>query len=329
MPFLAFSYSFAAALLAAVASFFALPPIVPATYFAGSVILLLGLIVVFRRDAPRAQGLDKIVCLGPVFFAAPLAVFGAEHLTVTRAMAPMVPHWIPWHLFWVLFVGVALEAAALSLAVRRVAGLAATLLGVMFLCFVALMALPGLVHDPHNRFAWTLTMRETTFSLCSFAFASTLANDWGRRRTLLERVAMAAQRVVGMVVIFYGVEHFLHPQFVPVIPLELPLPAWMPLHLLIGYGVGAALVGAGLAMLGNWHARTAASLLGLLIVAVVLVVYLPILAVHPADIEVGMNYFADTLFFGGGILMLAGSIPAEARKRSAIAEPIPVKVHAG
>lgn len=305
-----------AALLAALASFVALPAIVPATYFAGTVILLIGLAVALRQEMPRASGLDKTVCLGPVFFAAPLAVFGAEHLTVTRAMTGMVPHWIPWHFFWVVFVGLALEAAALSLAVRRVDGLASALLGVMFFCFVVLMALPGLAGNPHNRFAWTLTFRETTFSLCCFAYASTLAA--GRWRAVGARVAVVARVVVGAVLIFYGVEHFLHPQFVPVIPLELPLPAWMPLHLLIGYGVGAALMAAGLALLANWRARAAATLLGLLITVVVLLVYLPILAVHPADIEVGMNYFADTLFFGGGILMLAGAIPPEARKHAVV-----------
>lgn len=317
---LAAPLNLAAALFAALASLFTLPPIVPATYFAGSVILLIGLVVALRREMPRASGLDKLLCLGPVFFAAPLAVFGAEHLTVTRAMTGMVPHWIPWHFFWVVFVGLALEAAALSLAVRRVDGPAAALLGVMFFCFVVLMALPGLVGNPHNRFAWTLTFRETTFSLCSFAYASTVAT--GRWRAVGERLAVVARTVVGAVLIFYGAEHFLHPQFVPVIPLELPLPAWMPLHPVIAYGTGAALVAAGLALLANWHARAAATLLGVLITVVVLLVYLPILAVHPADIAVGMNYFADTLFFGGGILMLAGSIPgARCRQPAVSGEP--------
>ena len=116
--------------------------------------------------------------------------------------------------------------------------------------------------------------------------------------------------------IFYGVEHFLHPQFVPVIPLELPLPAWMPLHPVISYGVGAVMVVAGLAMLANWHARTATAILGLVICVVVLVVYGPILAVKFSDIDVGMNYFADTLFFGGAILILAGSMPPEHGERA-------------
>lgn len=304
---------------AAVVAFFGMPPIVLATYLAGSTILVVGLVVVFRRDIPRARGLDKFVCLGPVFFAAPLAVFGAEHLTITRAMTGMVPHWIPWHFFWVVFVGVALIAAAVSLAVQRAAGLASALLGLMFFLFVVLMDVPGLAHRPGNRFMEALTLRELSFSACAFAFASTLASS--RWRAAGQRVATVARLVVGAVAIFYGVEHFLHPQFVPVIPLEMPMPAWIPLHPVWGYGVGAALVLAGVAMLANWHARTATTVLGIVACAAVAFVYLPILAVHPSDIDVGMNYFADTLFFAGALLMLAGSIPAEDGRRAGVAGP--------
>lgn len=310
--------------MAALVTFFGLQPIVFWTYFAGTTILLIGLIVVFRRDIPRARGLDKIVCLGPVLFAAPLAVFGAEHLTITRAMTVMVPHWIPWHLFWVLFVGVGLIAAALSLAVGRVAGLASAMLGVMFLGFVTLMDVEVLARRPGDRFIDALTLRELTFSMCSFALAASLANH--RWRPVGERVATVARVVVGAVVIFYGVEHFLHPQFVPVIPLEMPLPSWLPFHLLWGYGVGTAEVAAGLAMLANWHARRATTLVGIVACVVVLLVYLPILVRNAADIDVGMNYFADTLFFAGALLLLAGSIPPDSRERAAVAEPVKAKL---
>jgi uncharacterized membrane protein len=311
----AFPFFFAAAFsFFAAGALFGLAPIVFWTYFLGSVVLVTGLIVAFRRDIPRARGLDKVICLGPVFYATPLAVFAGEHFTVTRGMAGMVPHYLPWHIFWVLFVGVALVCAALSLAVGRLAGLAAALLGLMFFIFVALMDVESVAAHLHNRFAWTLMLRELSFGVCALAFASTLAN--GRWRPAGERFATVARYVMGVVVIFYGVEHFLHPQFVPVIPLELPLPTWMPLHPVISYGVGAVMVVAGLAMLANWHARTATAILGLVICVVVLVVYGPILAVKFSDIDVGMNYFADTLFFGGAILILAGSMPPEHGERA-------------
>lgn len=84
-----------------------------------------------------------------------------------------------------------------------------------------------------------------------------------------------------------------------------------PLPPLWAYGVGAALMAAGLAMLANWRARVVTTILGIVVCVVVALVYLPILAAHPGDIDVGMNYFADTLFFGGALLVLAGSIQPE------------------
>jgi uncharacterized membrane protein len=305
---------------------FGLPPMVVVCYFLGITILVIGLVFAFRRDMPRARGLDKWICLGPVLYAAPLAVFAGEHFTATRAMSGMVPHWIPWHFFWVLFVGVALVAAALALATGRVAALAAAMLGVMFLLFVVLMDVPfGVVAEPRSRFAWALMLRELSFSLCSFALAAALARtspSGARWQPAADRIAAVARVVVGATLVFYGVEHFLHPQHVPVIPLEMVLPAWMPLHLLIGYGTGAALAVTGAAMVVNRYARTALTLFGVVAIGLVLVVYGPILATKFSDVGTNLNYFADTLCYAGALLMLAGAIAPEQRARAATPTPV-------
>ena len=93
-------------------------------YLIGAVILGIGLYTVRKEFAAR-RGPDKIVALGPVFVAVPVAVFGMEHFTATKILAGMVPGWIPWHMFWALFVGTCLISAALSIAVRKYAGIAA------------------------------------------------------------------------------------------------------------------------------------------------------------------------------------------------------------
>ena len=64
---------------------------------------------------------DKLILLGPLFYAAPLAAFGTEHFTLTEEIASIVPAWIPWHTFWSYFVGACFIAAALSL-VRQMEG---------------------------------------------------------------------------------------------------------------------------------------------------------------------------------------------------------------
>jgi len=123
------------------------------------------------------------------------------------------------------------------------------------------------------------------------------------------KAATVARYVVGSAALFFGVEHFLHPQFVPVVPLGLAMPSWIPFHWFWAYSVGAMLLAGGFAMFANWHARRLTTWLGIVVFAVVLLVYLPILLAHPSDIGVAMNYFADTLAVGGNFLILAGSMP--------------------
>src|SRR5215813_360593 len=95
---------------------FAIPSQVSWSYFVFGVIFAIGLAVMFvRGDWAKARGLDKLILFGPIFYAAPVAAFGTEHFTLTQAMMPLLPAWIPWHQFWVYFVGACFIAGALSL----------------------------------------------------------------------------------------------------------------------------------------------------------------------------------------------------------------------
>ena len=286
---------------------FAIPARVFGPYIAGLTVVMVGLVMLLRDNTSKEQGVERFVRLGPLLFAAPMAVFGGEHLTVANDIAPAIPHWIPAHLFWTYLVGVALISAALSIVAKRLSGLAATLLGIMLFCFVLLIHVPRLAASPRDRIVMAVVLRDLAFSAGAFALASTRASQaW---RSLAQKAATVARYVVGSAALFFGAEHFLHPQFVPVVPLGLAMPAWIPFHRFWAYAVGAMLLAAGFAMFTNWHARRLTTWLGIVVFAVVLLVYLPILLAHPSDIGVAMNYFADTLAVGGNFLILAGSMP--------------------
>jgi hypothetical protein len=60
------------------------------------------------KEASRAHGFDRIPPFGRLFLAVPMAVFGAQHFTAAIYVARLLPSWIPGHLFWTYFVGVAL-----------------------------------------------------------------------------------------------------------------------------------------------------------------------------------------------------------------------------
>ena len=287
---------------------FGIPAIAFWIYVCASLIFIIGLIKIFK-ELPQEHGLDKIMPFGRMFFAMPLAVFGSEHFTITANIAAIVPRWIPAHTFWVYLVGVAFICAALSIVVLVQARLAAALVGMTFLIFVLIMDLPGTIVHPHNRFFWALALRQLAFSGGAFAFAM---SPWSTaiqpsRAQLKKALAAIPRFFVGIPSIFYGAEHLLHPEYAPGIPLQKLTPEWIPGRILLSYFVGVILILAGVCLLVNKKARTAATVLGLTILLTVLWIYLPMLIAAPKDV-VALNFFFDTLLFCGAILLLANAI---------------------
>jgi uncharacterized membrane protein len=283
-------------------------------YFAGIVLSIVGLTMIVGREVPQAKGLDKVVVFGRLFLAVPMAIFGAEHFVFWRAMVPMVPSWIPWHTFWLLLVGTALIAAATSIIVKRYAGLAATLLATMIFSFVLLIHIPNLIATSGDRFRLAVALRDTSFSAGALAFAVAQAQQSTRYTPAMLRLV---RWVIGIVCVVFGVEHFLHAQNVPVVPLEQLMPAWIPGHAALAYVTGTVMIACGAEIVWGAKARLAATWLGIYCVAVVLLVYLPMLLAKPGDIGVGMNYLADTMVFCGCALVLAEALPGDARTDAA------------
>ena len=277
-------------------------------YVCASLLLIIGLIKIFN-ELKRAHGVDKIMPFGRLFFAIPLAVFGSEHFTVTVAIAKLVPRWIPAHTFWVYLVGVGFLCAALSIVVLVQARLAAALVGMTLLIFVLVMDIPAAVTNPHNRFFWALALRQLAFSGGAFAFAISPWSTRPREPSVAQGTAAAAMPrfFVGIAALFYGIEHLLHPEYVPGIPLQKLTPEWIHGRIFLSYLVGVILILAGTCLLMNKKARIAATSLGITILLTVLWVYLPMLLRAPTDV-VALNFFFDTLLFSGAILLLANAM---------------------
>jgi len=264
-----------------------------------------------KTDIARANGLDKVVALNNLCFAAPLAVFGALHLAAAESLMPMVPSYMPWRLFWAYFFGFALLAASLSIATKSQVRWSGLLFGIAMFLFVAMMDIPGSLASPRDRFGWTLTLREMLFGGGGWILAGNAMRGQGQGKSMLITVGRV---IIGIAAIFYGVEHFLHPANVPGVPLEKLMPAWIPGHLLISYLTGAILSVAGVSILLNKKTRMAATYLGTWIVLLVVFIYGPILIAALADPSTGakiegINYFFDTLLFAGAILALASATP--------------------
>jgi len=278
-------------------------------YVCASLLFIIGLIKIFG-ELPQEQGVEKIMPFGRMFFAIPMAVFGSEHFTATANIATLVPRWIPAHTFWVYLVGAGFICAAISIAVLVQARLATALVGMTMLIFVLVMDLPGTLAHPGNRFFWALALRQLAFSGGAFAFAmSPWSTQLGppSRAQLTKALVPIPRFFVGIPSLFYGVEHLLHPEYAPGIPLQKLTPEWIPGRIVLSYFVGLILILAGVCLLVNKKTRLAATSLGLTILLTVLWIYLPMLLAAPTDV-VALNYFFDTLLFCGAILLLANAM---------------------
>jgi hypothetical protein len=279
---------------------------------AGVVIILVA-IWAAKTDVARAHGLDKVVALSNLCFAAPLAVFGALHLAAAQGLATMVPSYMPWKLFWAYFFGFALLAASLSISTKILVRWSGLLFGIAMFCFVAMMDIPGTLATPKDRFGWILTLREMLFGGGGWILAGNAMRGEGRGQ-VGSKLITVGRVIIGIAAIFYGIENSMHTANVPGVPLEKLMPGWIPAHLLIGWLTGAILFVAGICILLNKKTRMAATYLGTWIVLVVVFIYGPILIAalgNPStDVKVeGINYFFDTLLFAGAILALASATP--------------------
>lgn len=277
---------------------------------AGLALLVIGLLAA-KNDIAQARGLGRIVTLTNLCFAIPLAVFGAEHFCIANSMIGLVPSYMPWRLFWIYFVGVALIVASLSIATRIQVRWSGLLFGIMMVLFVAMIHFPGAVKSG-DRIKWTIVIRELSFAGGGLVLAGIAL---GRLRGKGNSLIIVGRVLIAIAAIFFGVQHFLHPLGVPGVPLAKQMPTWIPARAVIDYLTGAFLIVGGVCFLLARKTRVAATYLGTWILLLVVGYYGPMLIGALTDpstaakIE-GLNYFADTLLFAGTILSLAQATTA-------------------
>jgi uncharacterized membrane protein len=278
--------------------------------FAGLIYLVAG-VFILRKEISAARGWDKLITLGGVFIAVPLAVFAPEHFRGPAFVQNMVPSWMPAHLFWVYLVACALLAAATSLTVRKFVRLSSTLLGLMFFLFVCMIYVPSALKHPTNRFAWTYLLRDLSFAAGAWALAGLQCRVSSPQ--LSKWMILFGRIVIAIAAIFFAVQHVLHPEFAPGVPLELTTPSWVPFPSVWGYLAGALLLVAGIALALNKKSRIAAASIGALMTVLTLSLYLLILVLAHGGSEINeaLNYVADTLLFAGAALVLASALPRD------------------
>lgn len=314
---LQFSYhSFYGARFVFASAIFGISQVVFWPFVSCAILSVIGITKIIRDDLPQEHGIDKLMPFGRLFFAIPMGVFGTDHLADAVNIAKIVPRWMPWHMFWTYFVGVALIAASLSIILKTQARLAGALLGCMFLLFIAMMDIHALRVTHGSARFWALTLRDLTFSGGAFAVA---ACQWKKTASRgASWLVIPSRFFVGISAIFFGVQHFLHRTMAPGFPLGEITPAWIPGNTFWVYLTGSALIICGACFVLNIKALSAAIYLGIVILLIVLFIYVPATIAKPSDLDTGLNALLDTLALSGTALVLADAIRERTSARAAV-----------
>jgi uncharacterized membrane protein len=95
--------------------------------------------------AAMEKALERLIPLGRYFLGAFLILCGILHFIYVEFVAGLVPAWIPGHLFWTYFTGVALIAGGLGIIIPMTTRLAATLSAMMIFLWLVLLHIPRAV----------------------------------------------------------------------------------------------------------------------------------------------------------------------------------------
>jgi uncharacterized membrane protein len=169
----------------------------------------------------------------------------------------------------VYVVSAALILAALAIIFEKSAREVSLILGGGLLLLFFFVQVPYLIIvDPNyiHLGMWTNPLKELVLSGGAFAIAGSFPVDAKGEQEkssiiwLLEKLIPYGKIFVGLIMVIYGVEHFLYVDFVALL-----VPNWIPGHIFWTYFAGVALIGSGLAIILNIKLRLSAILLALMI----------------------------------------------------------------
>jgi uncharacterized membrane protein YphA (DoxX/SURF4 family) len=144
--------------------------------FGGGALILAGS---FPGERPPTGVWDRVVArvisCGSILFGITLPVFGVQHFLYVDYVAGVIPAWIPGHVFWAYFTGVAHICAGISIITGIKARLSSALLALMFGLWVVLLHIPRATVIPRSRNEWTSAIVALAMCGASLLISGTLA----------------------------------------------------------------------------------------------------------------------------------------------------------
>jgi uncharacterized membrane protein YphA (DoxX/SURF4 family) len=123
-----------------------------------------------KNENSLTRFLGKLIPAGAIIFAITIISFSIDHFLYAKEAANYIPSWIPNHMFWMYFAGVALLGSGIAIILKIRTRLFAALLGIMiFLWFVSLH-IPRVVAAPSADMSGEITSAFLALAYSGIAF---------------------------------------------------------------------------------------------------------------------------------------------------------------
>ena len=116
--------------------------------------------------------LENFIRPAPYFLSYFLILCGFLHFVYVDFVAGLVPSWIPSHIFWAYFAGVALIAGGVGMIIGQTSRSAATLTGLMISLWVVLLHIPRAAADLRDSNEMTAVFEALAISGAAFLVAA-------------------------------------------------------------------------------------------------------------------------------------------------------------
>ena len=116
------------------------------------------------------RGSKKLLSFGAAIYSLTIISFGIDHFLFAKEAADYIPSWIPFHLFWMYFCGLALLGSGIAILLKIKPGLAATLLGTMIFIWVIILHIPRAITYPVDNKTGEITSACIALAYCGIAF---------------------------------------------------------------------------------------------------------------------------------------------------------------
>ncbi|MGD0444552.1 MAG: hypothetical protein ABSA39_11515 [Edaphobacter sp.] len=243
--------------------------------------------------------------VGRIFYAVGLIGIGVQHFLFHDFIPVIValwPAWMPGRPFWACVVGAALVCAGVAMLFDIKGRAVAVVAGVALVVLVIAAHIPRqLMGHPANLVSWADALTALTLAGGAWITAISIGDGALKLPGSLERILRAGRFFFAIMLIVFGIDHFLYTAFVATM-----VPAWIPGHRFWTYFAGVALIAGGVGMLVRFTARLASLMVGIMIFLWFLILHIPRAVADPHS-GLGSEWTSvfEALAFSGIAFMLA------------------------